>query len=304
VPMSDTLNWDEFRVVRAIAETHSLYGAAERLGLNHSTMFRRLTALETRLGFKLFERDRSGYRPTAAGEDMVALATLMGDTISEFQRRVGSQDLQLSGQVRLSTIESIGCLVMPKILADFRALYPGLQIELSVSHTQVDLQDGEADLALRVLRNPLTPGLTGKPIAGAAWAVYAASSLIAPGEEALIASAPWVTLAPNYGPSQAHRWMARHVEPSRHVAKVGSVLILAELAARGVGAALLPCLVGGSKRELRKVGDAATEADGEIWLAAAPQALHKARVRALYDFLAGEIERRRPWFEGETPAQD
>ena len=70
--MSDSLNWDEFRIVRAIAESHSLYGAAERLGLNHSTMFRRLTALETRLGFKLFERERSGYRPTAGGEDMVA----------------------------------------------------------------------------------------------------------------------------------------------------------------------------------------------------------------------------------------
>jgi len=301
--MSDTLNWDEFRVVRAIAETQSLYGAAERLGLNHSTMFRRLTALETRLGFKLFERDRSGYRPTAAGEDMVALATLMGDTISEFQRRVGGQDLQLTGQVRLSTVESIGCLVMPKILADFRALYPGLQIELSISNAQADLFDGDIDLALRVLRNPLSPGLTGKSISGAAWAVYAASSLIAPGEEARLATAPWVTLAPNFGPPQAHRWMARHVESSRHVAKVGSVLILGELAARGVGAALLPCIVGGSKPELRKLGDAAADVACEIWLAAAPQALHKARVRALYDFLAEEIERRRAWFEGETPVE-
>jgi DNA-binding transcriptional LysR family regulator len=97
--------------------------------------------------------------------------------------------------------------------------------------------------------------------------------------------------------------MARNVEASRHVAKVGSVLILAELAARGVGAALLPCIVGGSKPELRKLGDVATEAVCELWLAAAPQALHKARVRALYDFLAEEIERRRAWFEGETPVE-
>jgi DNA-binding transcriptional LysR family regulator len=302
--MSDTLNWDEFRVVRAIAETQSLYGAAERLGLNHSTMFRRLTALETRLGFKLFERDRSGYRPTPAGEDMVALATLMGDTIAEFQRRVGSQDLQLTGQVRLTTVESIGSLVMPKILADFRALYPGLQIELTISNTQVDLHEGDLDLALRVLREPpVSPNLTFKRVTGAAWAVYAASSLIAPGEEARLATAPWVTLAPNFGPPQLHRWIARHVESSRHVAKVGSLLILAELAARGIGVALLPCIVGGSKPELRKVSDAGTDAAGEIWLAAAPQALHKARVRALWDFLAAEIERRRAWFEGETPVE-
>ena len=65
--MSDALNWDEFRIVKAIAETQSLAGAAERLGLNHSTMFRRLTALEARLGVRLFERERSGYRPTRGG---------------------------------------------------------------------------------------------------------------------------------------------------------------------------------------------------------------------------------------------
>src|SRR3569623_443792 len=105
--MSDSLNWDEFRIVRAIAETQTLYGAAERLGLNHSTMFRRLTALAPRLGFKLFERERSGYRPTAAGEDMVALATVMGDTIAEFERRVTNQDMQLTGVVRLNTVEPL-----------------------------------------------------------------------------------------------------------------------------------------------------------------------------------------------------
>jgi DNA-binding transcriptional LysR family regulator len=290
--------------VRAIAETQSLYGAAERLGLNHSTMFRRLTALETRLGFKLFERDRSGYRPTAAGEDMVSLATLMGDTIAEFERRVGSQDLQLSGYVRLSTIESIGYTILPKLLADFRALCPGLQVELSVGQQLVDLSSGQIDIGLRVLRTPLSQGLIGKRVAAIPWAIYVASSSVPPGEEAQLANAHWLALGPEVGPQQAHRWMARHVEASRVVAKVGSIMILAELAARGVGAALLPCLVGGSRPELRKIGDAVAETEGGIWLVAAPQTLQKARVRALYDFLAVEIERRRAWFEGESQLED
>ena len=90
-------NWDEFRIVKAIAETQSLAGAAERLGLNHSTMFRRLTALEARLGLRLFDRERSGYRRTAAGEDMVALATLMGGLIAEFERRCGRRRSQVDG---------------------------------------------------------------------------------------------------------------------------------------------------------------------------------------------------------------
>jgi len=219
-------------------------------------------------------------------------------------RRVGTGDLQFTGNVRLSTVEAIGCLVLPKALADFRAAYPGLQVELSVNVAPLELFAGQNDLALRVLQSPPPPELSGKRIAGASWAVYASPSLIPVGDEARLATAPWVTLAPGVCQQMALQWITRHVEPSRQVATVSSLMILAKLAEAGVGAALLPCLVGGSKRELRRIGDIVSEAEGEIWLVAAPQALQKARVRALYDFLAAELERRRGWFEGETPLVD
>ena len=72
--MNSALDWDEFRLVKAIADARSLVGAAEALGLNHSTIFRRLGAIETAIGARLFERSRAGYQPTAAGEEMIALA--------------------------------------------------------------------------------------------------------------------------------------------------------------------------------------------------------------------------------------
>lgn len=290
--MSDALDWDEFRLVRAIAETHSLYGAASRLGLNHSTMFRRLTALETRLGLKLFERDRSGYRPTAAGEDMAALAALMGETIAEFERRVGGQSLQLSGQVRLSTVETLGCLVLPKLLAEFHAAYPAVQIELGISEAQLDLVGSEVDLALRVVRGPPPGEYAAVRLGLSRWAVYASPMLIPPGEEDRLKAAPWIAPTPGAGPSQAQRWIARNVDPSRHVARANSVIALAELAAQGFGAALIPCLVGDANSALRKVADADGEADGDIWLVAAPHSLRKARVRALHKHLADAIGRR------------
>ena len=178
--MPEGLNWDEFRIVKAIAETHTLAAAGERLGLNHSTMFRRLTALEGRLGVRLFERERSGYRPTAAGEDMIALALLMGQTIEEFQRRVTGDGVKLSGLVRLTTVNSIGCLILPPIVAALLSEHPGLHLELVLGETTLDLERGEADLALRSLKGPLPGGLTGRRISALPWAIYAASSLIAP----------------------------------------------------------------------------------------------------------------------------
>jgi DNA-binding transcriptional LysR family regulator len=71
------LSWDDFRYVKAIAGGRSLAGAAEALGVNHSTVFRRLGQIEGQLGSRLFERSRAGYALTPCGEEMVRLAERM-----------------------------------------------------------------------------------------------------------------------------------------------------------------------------------------------------------------------------------
>jgi DNA-binding transcriptional LysR family regulator len=292
--MPEPLDWDEFRLVHAIAEAQSLAGAAERLGLNHSTLFRRLAALEGRLGVKLFQRERSGYRPTAAGEDMVALATLMGDTIAEFERRVTQNEVEPAGRVRLTTLDPLGEQIMPEIVAALTARHPGLQVELILTDLTVDLQRGEADLALRCQKGP-PPGLVGRKIAPLNWAVYAAAD--APGVEAF--RGPWAAPSESAMPLLMWNWMDRHVEPRRRAAIVNRMLTVADLAARGVGAALLPCFVAHAWPQLRRIGEADPEMGAELWIVATERALRIPRVRATYDFIGDELERRRARFAGE-----
>jgi DNA-binding transcriptional LysR family regulator len=98
------ISWDEFRLVKAIAETGSLAGAGDVLALNHSTVFRRLNALEHELGSRLFERARTGYVPTPAGEEMVMLATRMFDDITDFERRVAGRDVKPSGDAAVRRV--------------------------------------------------------------------------------------------------------------------------------------------------------------------------------------------------------
>ncbi|MDE3176473.1 MAG: LysR family transcriptional regulator [Pseudomonadota bacterium] len=296
---AERLNWDEFRIVKAIAETHSLAGAAERLGLNHSTMFRRLTALEARLGMRLFERGRAGYQPTAAGADMVSLATLMGDTIAEFERRVSQDEVKLSGLVRLVSLNSLGALVLPGPCLALRARHPDLQVELILTDATFDLFGGEADLALRCTKEPPAEPLTGRRIATLPWAIFAVEALIAPSGE-LAAGAPWVFPIETFGPPAARRWLERNVERRQRAAIAGNDIVMAELAARGVGAALLPYYVGEARPELRRVGAADPDLDCELWLVAHPQSLSAPRVRAVFDFLSLELEKRWPRIEGEA----
>src|SRR5882757_5926664 len=97
------LSWDDFRYVKAIADSRSLAGAAESLGVNHSTVFRRLGQIEQGLGSRLFERGRAGYSLTPSGEEMVQLAGRLGEDIINFERKVTGQDLRPSGELRVTT---------------------------------------------------------------------------------------------------------------------------------------------------------------------------------------------------------
>jgi DNA-binding transcriptional LysR family regulator len=296
--MAAPLNWDEFRIVRAIAEAQSLTRAAERLGLNHSTLFRRLAAMETQLGHKLFERERTGYRPTAAGEDMVALANLMGDTIAEFERRVTRSEVQVSGRVRLTTVASVGALVLPTITAALARAHPALHLEIILSDAVLDVKHGGADIALRCLKRPPPSSLSSRCVAPLRWRIYAAPEWIAPNGGPR-PDAPWVVPCDQLGPPEGRRWIDRHVEPWRQAATASSDLLIADLAAHGVGVAMLPTYIGANRPPLRSVGDVGGALDGALWVLADEHALRTPRVREVFDFLGHELERRRALFEGD-----
>ena len=119
--MSDLqhLAWDDFRLVKTIAETHGLAGAAERLGVNHSTVFRRLGHLEESLGVKLFERHRTGYALTAAGEEMTALAERMEEDVATFARKLAGQVVSPAGELRITTNDTLLVHLLTPVFARF-----------------------------------------------------------------------------------------------------------------------------------------------------------------------------------------
>src|SRR5215210_5942792 len=196
---SKTLAWDDFKLVRLIVAAKGLGGAAERLGVNHSTVFRRLGQLEEQLGVKLFERHRTGYALTAAGEEMAALASRMDDDVAGFARKLAGQAISPAGELRVTTNDTLLVHLLTPLFAAFCARCPDVRLDVVLSNQALNLSKRDADVAIRATDNP-PETLVGRRVATIAWALYGrAVDFQRPHEVDLLAlfDRTWVALGDN-----------------------------------------------------------------------------------------------------------
>jgi DNA-binding transcriptional LysR family regulator len=300
--MNSGLSWDEFRLVKSIAEARSLVGAAERLGVNHSTVFRRLAAVESAVGARLFERARAGYEPTAAGEEMIALASTMAESVLEFERRVAGRDIKPTGELTVTVPGAVGLHFMPAIVAQFQAQNLGVVVELIMTNQTLDLSRRDADVAIRLTNDP-PETLVGRRICTARWAVYCRGDLAAGLGAEQIESAAFIGFGDGMGPGSARRWIEAHVGSERIVARANSTHCMLALALEGLGAALLPCFLGDRSPDLTRVGYLLPEIDLGLWMLIHADLRRSPRVRAFMDFAGAELTKQRRVIEGEESGE-
>jgi DNA-binding transcriptional LysR family regulator len=292
------LSWDDFRYVKAIADTRSLAGAAQSLGVNHSTVFRRLGQIEHQLGSRLFERGRAGYSLTPCGEDMVRLADRVSEDITAFERKVTGQDLRPSGELRITTSDMVLLHLLTDVLVGFRHAYPEITLDVVVSNLLLNLSKRDADVAVRATYHP-PDSLSGKRVCRLAWAVYGAKTEPQQFDPATdVPRHNWVSLVDQTAVARAARWLKDRGGEDHIVYKVNTMLGLAEAVAGGVGIALLPSFVGETVPGLARLSPALPDLEGELWLLTHPDLRNTARVRAFLDFCAAEMIKRSKVLEG------
>ena len=147
--LADQVSLDDFRLVAAVAEAKGLTGAAERLGINHSTVFRRLGQLEAALGCRLFERHRSGYALTPAGEEMVGAALRMEEGAAAFLRKVEGKALLPAGEVRITTNDALLMGMLTPIFAAFLKQHPQVRLDVVQGNAPFNLTLRDVDIAVR-----------------------------------------------------------------------------------------------------------------------------------------------------------
>jgi DNA-binding transcriptional LysR family regulator len=291
------LSWTDLQHVLAVAEAGSLLGGARALGVNHTTVLRRIASFEHELGVKLFARSPTGYTLTAAGEEIAAAARTMQDTVHAMERKVAGRDLRLTGTVRITTADTLAASILPPVLAAFTRAQPAIALELSTTNAMTNLSKRDADVAVRPTRNP-PPNLIGRRVATVAIALYAAPSYLAhaPARRALDKHA-WLAPDDSLASTTIWRWFAREVGGTP-ILRGDSLTALARAAVAGLGVCALPCYLADPMPGLSRVRGPIAEMATDLWVLTHEDLRDTARIRALTDHLAAELTARRDVIEG------
>ncbi len=276
------MNWNDLRTFLAIADAGTLAGAARQLHQNHSTVFRRLNALEADLETRLFDRLPEGYIPTPSGERLVTLARQADNAVQQIERELAGRNLEPAGPVRVTAAPNIARTIVAEAVAGLRRIHPGIIVEVLSGDSDYDLNRREADIAVRATTRP-PPHLVGRKVANLHWSVCRAADKhddppMAAGD---LSRVPLIGADAGMMRLKVFQWLEREFADAI-VARANDLSTMAAMARAGVGYALLPSdqPERGLERLLR-----IPDIEGELWVLTHPDLRNITRNRVVWDAL-------------------
>lgn len=295
-------DWNDLKFFLAVARHGSTLAASRALGVNQSTVQRRLSELERRIGRQLVKRHPTGYRLTEFGEAMLPHSESVAQAVAALEQHLEATERDAVGVIRMTCPEPLVYRITQTSLLDrFHARYPGLRVEFVVSDKYLDLMKGDADVALRS-GDTDDNELVGRKIGDSFWAVYASRKYIErhgqPERIEALGQHFLVGFDETMANHRASKWLAQVVPNAKIIARNNSVLGLLYSVKAGVGLAPLPTALGDADQDLVRVFGPIPEL-ARIWrLLTRPDLRHTPRISAFFDFIVEEIDTLRPILTG------
>ena len=286
-------DWNDLRHLIAVSRHGSTLAAARALGVNQSTVHRRLAALEAATGLALVKRLPSGYRLSETGEALIGQVLAIETAVVTLERQVQAAKHDLIGVIRLTCPEpTISRIAATGLLDRFYERYPHLTVEFVTSDRYLDLAAGEADVAFRS-GEPLDDNLVGRKICDLVWAIYASKSYVQQhGRPSSIAELAGHAMIGFDGIMQNHRaakWLAEAVPGARIVNRNNSMLGTLSAVKAGVGIAPLPTTLGDAEDTLIRILPPVDELTRSWYLLTHPDLRRTPRVAAFVDHVLADI---------------
>lgn len=283
-------DWDDLRLILAVAEYKSFSAAARSLNVNHSTVLRRVNTFEHEHGLKIFNRLATGYTLTGAGEELLHTAQIVRGAISELALKLEGKDLKLEGVLRITTCDTLMGSILPDILSKFSQLHPKITVEVSTGNFVTDLAQRQADVAIRTGDRP-NESLIGRHLADVRFALYATEEIIGQVKGIDPLQYPkWISPDITFSQMSITKWIQSALPTSSIVFKANSLVSMRQAAQAGMGIAPLPCYLGDNASGLYRVpSDISHNFTTGLWILTHRDLRHTARVRTFISFVSDEL---------------
>ncbi len=288
------MDWEDVKTLKAVVQNKTVRGAGEALGVHHTTVSRRVDALEASLGTNMFNRTPDGLLLTSAGERLFKVAETFDDALIDVERSIAGLDEELAGVLTVTMPEPLlNALFVPE-LPRFTEQHPSVELCFDPSLTLRDVARREADFAVRLDNNP-PDTLVGKCLYAYTETVYATADYLAQDPKTY----RWL----GWGRSTqgAPEWVQSSEFPESPVWGVFPTIPAQQAAAReGLGLAILPCLFGDTDPKLQRAGQRAPVKSRDIWLLTHNDLRRTARIQAFMRFAEDVLRRHKDLVVGRT----
>jgi DNA-binding transcriptional LysR family regulator len=299
------MDWDDLRFVLEVCRSGSALAAAGKLGVNQSTVMRRIAQAETVLGVELFERKQSGYVATPNGLCAADAAERIEREVRDLRSAMAAAQRVLAGTVRVTTSELLANFIIASCLRSFQKFSPGVRVELITDDRRLDLARGEADIALRAGSRPEGAGIVMRRMPDAAWAVYCSRTYAeehgTPSSREDIRNHAIIGMEGPMAQLPGPRWLCEAAPGAPIGFRSNSLMNLVSNLRAGLGVATLPCIAGDSEPELVRCFAPPPELASEMWLIVREDLKSAPHIRAFADYLAAYLHSIRAQLAGSVP---
>ena len=287
------MDWDYLRYIRALAIGGTLAKAVELLGVHQTTVLRRLDQMEESMGVQFFERSRDGLQLTPVGETAFREADRLAIEMENLERKLVGQDSAPVGKVRLAAEDAMMSALLSPILAELVREFPDIELETLTDNDVANLSHREADLTLRPENKPQAT-LEGERIASIESAVYGAARYCRRHRDMDVENRPegclWIIPDETFSHLATGRWYRKQLKNVTSFIRCNSLQSMHALAKAGAGLAVLPCYLGESTRELRRLSDPLEGESVDLWLHVNQDTQQMARVRIVMEYLVERLQ--------------
>ncbi len=287
------MNWDDMKLFLAVARTGSITGGARHLGVQHSTVSRRIRSFEEKLGARLIERKKGGYELTQAGENIRQAALRIEREMLNIDETLLDKDTSLQGPLRVTAINNMASSVLMPMFARFSEENPQIDLHIIVSNMDASLAQREADIAIRLTNTP-TDTLIGKRLLTVASTIYGSHEYIRHVKKQRI-EPRWIGV----NCCVFHKsWTKQYCNHQTHNFYSDDTLLTLAAIKENLGVSYLPCFLGDTDDKLVRYSEPEPQHDLGLWILLHPDLKRTARVLAFRDHMIQSIQQERDLFEG------